>query len=37
VVDVWSHEEHKFISWEEMKRKFDRFVIEELAFGRITS
>ncbi len=37
VVHVRPHEEHKFISWEEMRRKFDLFVIEELAYGRIMS
>ncbi len=37
VVHVASHELHKFISWEEMKRKFDLFVIEEPACGRIMS
>jgi hypothetical protein len=29
VVDVGLYEEHKFFSWEEMKRKFGLFVMEE--------
>ncbi len=27
MLDVGSHEEHKFVPWEEMKRKFDLFIL----------